>query len=1281
MQYYTKLFILISVLVFFKINLSAQQQYSIKGELYWSKSNVLLNPLTEEYVDIYSIKNGSSSIKYPEIPIYKTKIKIKGDASVSTSIDILEEEEIILKREDSKTKISNKVDINITIAKERQDYYAHLSFIPIYQNNGKYYRLNRFKINLTAKEKSSSAKKDPNNKLNSILASGDIYQFRISTDGIHYIDRALLESALGSKIDEINPKNISIFGNPGAKLPQAIVDDRIDDLAEIPIFIIGEEDNSFDENDRIVFYAQGASTWQIDNNDLIYNQNIYDLHNYIYIKLDQADAKRIEDFDYSQNTSNYSTDSYDHYTRYEEDRTNLLGQFSATEGSGQSWYGPSFNIEREQNFRDKLLIKNIVSGEEADISCLFAGRSDLASSFSLSIENNSWSRIIPRVNTAGFVSRYAFDRTIEESFILNNDEPDVIINYPNNAEGAEGWLDYIQLVYRRQLIYNNDALVFQDLLAANATVAQFNISQVSDATVWDVSDLNNPRSLKTENTATGIKVQDVQNGNLKRYLVFKEEDIVLKPQFVSKVDNQNLHAITDVDMIVVYHKDFATAVERLAEFRRNHDGLNVITVDIEHIYHEFSSGRVDPSALRDFAKMIYNRTDNFTYLLLFGDGSYDYRAIVPGLTDQNFVPVYETVESLDPIEAFPTDDYFSLLSDQEGGNLRGALDIAVGRIPVTTASGAEAVVDKIIHYQSDLNTLGEWRLKTQFIADDEDGNLHLRQTENIARDTEEDHKLYNQSKIYLDAYPQNSTPGGERYPEANAAINSNINNGYLVTNYLGHGGPTGWAQERVYGNNDILNHNNYDQLTLFVTATCSFTGYDDPEIISAGENCLLNPNGAGIGLFSTTRAVWSNENERLAQSVFDTIFVREEGKYQTLGEILRKAKNNEGADTISRNARKFAMIGDPALTLNYPKYTVQLDEINGQGISQVLDTLAALQKVTMSGTITDYTGTVISDFNGILSPTIYDKKSSINTLKNDERSQLTSFEVFKNIIFKGNVSIINGQWEFSFIVPKDIDYSYGTGRASFYAVDGNGVDAGGYSEDFIIGGTFGQAIVDNQGPEIELFIDNESFVSGDQTSPDPLLIIKLSDENGINVSGTSIGHDLTAVLNDPDQSSNILNEFYESNLDDYTAGKVNFRYNDLPLGSYSLTVKAFDVANNSSQETIDFVVINQGDQPLSNVLNYPNPFTTQTKFTFEHDFAESSVDVLVNVFTISGKLVRSINTNSISRGNYVDDIIWDGKDDFGNQLAKGVYLYKVKAKGISSESTQESDFEKLVILK
>ncbi len=354
---------------------------------------------------------------------------------------------------------------------------------------------------------------------------------------------------------------------------------------------------------------------------------------------------------------------------------------------------------------------------------------------------------------------------------------------------------------------------------------------------------------------------------------------------------------------------------------------------------------------------------------------------------------------------------------------------------------------------------------------------------------------------------------------------------------------------------------------------------------------------------------------------------------------------------------------------------------NSTIIGTNLDTIQALQKVTFSGSIRDYSGSILSDFNGTLSPTIFDKKSAINTLKNDERSQLTSFEVFKNIIFKGNVSVVNGQWEFSFIVPKDIDYSYGTGRASFYAVSTDGRDAGGFSEDFIIGGTFDQAIVDDQGPNIELFIDNESFVSGDQTTPDPLLIVKLSDDNGINVSGTSIGHDLTAVLNDPDQTSNILNEFYESNLDDYTGGKVNFRYNDLPLGSYTVTVKAFDVANNSSEETIEFIVINQGDQVLSNVLNYPNPFTTQTKFTFEHDFAESSVDVLVNVFTISGKLVKSISTNSISRGNYVDDVVWDGKDDFGNQLAKGVYLYKVKAKGISSDSTQESEFEKLVILK
>ncbi len=902
MQYYTKLFIFISVLSIFKLNLSAQQQYYITDDLNWSQSNVLLNPISEEYLDVYSIENGSSSYAHPEIPVYKTKIKIASDADISASFNILEEEEVLLTHTESKAKVSESIELNITIAQERKDYYTFVSFIPVYRKNGKFYRVNKFELNLSSKPKLNSPSKDPTNTFNSVLATGDIFKFQISGSGVYTISKTLLESAIGSRINDINPRNISIYGNPGGKLPQAIADDRIDDLAEIPIMITGEEDNSFDNNDQIIFYAEGPSTWQIDEgSELIYNKNIYDDYNYVYLKLNQTDAKRITTFDYSNEISGYTTDSYDHFTRYEEDRTNLLGQFSGTEGSGQSWYGPSFNIEREQNFSNQLVIDNIVSGEDASISCLFAGRSDLTSSFQLSIGNNSWTRTIPRVNTSSFISRYAYDRSISESFEMVENNPTVLINYPNNSEGAEGWLDYIQVRYRRMLTYNNSPLVFQDLRSTDAAVASYNISEITNGKVWDVSDINNTRELFSKNTSNGLNVKDITNGVLKKYVVFREVDLQLEPQYINQVENQNLHAIADADMIIVYHGEFTTAVEKLAEFRRNNDGLNVITVDIENIYNEFSSGRVDPSALRDFARMLYSRSDKFTYLLLFGDGSYDYRAIVPELTDQNFVPVYETVESLDPIEAFPTDDYFSLLSDQEGANLRGALDIAVGRIPVTSASSAEAVVDKIIHYQTSVNTLGEWRLKTQFIADDEDSNLHLRQTENIATDTEFDHKLFNQSKVYLDAYPQISTPGGERYPVANEAINKNINSGHLVTNYLGHGGPTGWAQERVYGNNDILNHNNYDQLTLYVTATCSFTGYDDPEIISAGENCLINPNGAGIGLFSTTRAVWSNENERLAQSVFDTLFVQEEGKYQTLGEILRKAKNNEGADTISRN--------------------------------------------------------------------------------------------------------------------------------------------------------------------------------------------------------------------------------------------------------------------------------------------------------------------------------------------------------------------------------------------
>ncbi len=601
------------------------------------------------------------------------------------------------------------------------------------------------------------------------------------------------------------------------------------------------------------------------------------------------------------------------------------------------------------------------------------------------------------------------------------------------------------------------------------------------------------------------------------------------------------------------------------------------------------------------------------------------------------------------------------------------------------------MVDKIINYETNPATFGDWRNRIAFIADDEDGNLHIRDTDSkIADLTEKQYPNFNQEKIYLDAFPQVSTAGGEGFPLATEAIDRNIFRGVLAVNYLGHGGSKGWAQERVLDKDrgDIRQWNNFDKLPVFITATCSFAGFDDRNQVTAGEEVLLTPDGGGIALLTTVRAVFASSNARLVQTVFDTMFTKINGDLPALGQIMQFGKNSS---TIGNgaNSRKFMLLGDPAMQLALPRHNVLTTHINGVDVrTNPADTLRALQKVTIEGEIRDDNGQLLTNFNGEVFPTIFDKEVPYTTLSQDPGSPPFDFTLQKNIIFKGRASVRSGRFQFTFVVPKDINFTFGKGRISYYAADKTSrMDAAGHSEDIIIGGTDTDALADDEGPQVDVFMNSEDFVFGSITNESPTLLVKLTDDNGINIAGNSIGHDLEGILNENTKETIVLNDFYESELDDYTRGEVRYPLSSLKDGRYQIRVRAWDVANNVSEGYTEFVVASSSEVALKHVLNYPNPFVNTTCFQFEHNLANQELDVLINIYTVSGRLVKTLEKRIFADGFIVANnscIEWDGTDDFGDQLARGVYIYRVHVRAINTGTTErsgESDFEKLVILK
>ena len=1120
----------------------------------------------------------------------------------------------------------------------------------------------------------------------SALADGKIYQFSTNQRGIYKLDYTFLEK-LGVNPTTIDPKKIQILGNGGGTLPEPNSEPRIDDLVELAVHVKGEADGTFDKEDYVLFYGEGSDKWKhdIQTGYFYKEENPYEDLNYYFLKLADREGRRMVT-QASPGSAVYQTEEYDAYQHYESDQYNLLydANDANLQGSGRLWVGDLFKAERTQDFSSSFDFSQLVISEPAYVNMQFVARSSQSSKVILDAGGTKLETNIASSDVTKIETDYAKIRSIKEVITFPSVNPKIEVSYPSLGNNNVGWLDYLEFNFRAKLRYLEDQLIITDLKAPPGAACQYNITYNGTALrVWDITDPLNTSEVEVFPNEPAVGFRTV-HANLASYVIFEEKHALL-PEPIGKIENQNLHGIDAVEYLVIYHPDFKEAVDKLVAHRQSLNNFRIESVTIDQVFNEFSSGKTDPSAIRDFVRFVYKKSSIFKYLLLVGDGSFDYRHIYADINDESFIPVYETERSLHPIESFPSDDYYALLDDDEGGNWRGALDIAVGRLPVRTLDEANIIVDKIVKYETGQPAFGDWRLKVLFVADDEDGNRHLDSADEIAESIKQKYPVFNVNKVYLDAYEQENTPGGVFNFKAKEALNQSLFKGQLVVNYIGHGGSNGWAQERVLQQEDIDKWNNINKLPLLVTATCSFAGYDDPRKITAGEYTITHPSGGSIALFTTVRAVYARSNERLTRSVFEHIFEPTNGRIPTIGEILVSSKNANAADTSGTNARKFTLLGDPALRLALPAYQVHTTKVNGKSLDDPnLDTLNALSRVEIEGEILDQNGAVASSFNGKIYPTIFDKAVKLKTLAQDKGSSERNFDLQKSIIFKGLASVVNGKFKFSFVVPKDINYAYGKGKISYYAENEASLDAGGASQSIMVGGTNNEGINDTEGPEIEIYMNDENFVYGGITDRNPVLLLKLQDENGINVIGNSIGHDLTAVINQNLQNSLILNEFYESAQDDYTRGTVNYPLSNLELGPQSITVKAWDIANNSSESLVEFLVVDEAENGLRHVLNYPNPFSSNTCFQFEHQLQNQDLDIKVEILSPSGRIVRVLEQSVKASGFLSRDVKWDGRDEFGDPLGNGIYIYRVTVTtedGRGRILKNTSELEKLVILR
>lgn len=1190
------------------------------------------------------------------------------------------------------------LQISSSLKKDRNQYYVSLHLVPVIREGSQLKVVKKIRLRVEQRRTALVQTRSVVFANESVLKDGDLYKMSVPQAGIYKLTYSFLKDKLGVPIDNVNPQQIQLFTNLGGMAPEIPGSILRDDLEELPIYAVGTEDGRFDASDYLLFYSQGPDQWSFNEAEGVFEfeKNLYDQAHFLFLKIGSENGKRISTVTATGNTAN-PFNYFDDFQVFEEEKVNLLHYWGETlgkaHGSGQIWYGDHFRNARSYTYNNKFNFPNLLTDYPVEVYARMALRAEQRSRFTLTIDGQSAnseyaSQVGALSGPLDNISNYAFSATLRSSFSAGQDALSVTVDYPfplSSSDGSEGWLDFINVNARRQLRMVGSSMPFRVIAAKDQTQSAFQISGVqSGIQVWDVSQPLNFFNLEgTLNSGNYSFISNHSLGEFPQFIAFYPSQIQTEPTAIGAIDNQNLHAISGIDMVIITSDDFLAEAQRLATHRANYSGLKIEVVLAAQVYNEFNSGKADAAAIRDFVRMLYSRGDSFRYLLLFGDGSFDNRNIY-GL-GKNVIPTYQR-ESYNPLFAFPADDYFTIL--EEGEDLGGLSNVGVGRIPVNTILEAQQAVDKIIRYDNNPEAFSDWRNRLVFVADDQDGNLHINDADEIAVDVANDFGFFNQNKIYLDAYPQVSTPGGNRFPEVNRALNEAIFKGSLVVTYLGHGGQEGWAQERILNISEIQSWTNQNRMPLLMTATCSFTSYDDPAFTSGGEEAFLNSRGGAIALMTTTRAVYASNNARLTSATLERLFTKVNGEYPTMGEAMRLAKNSLTGSSTVINSRKFTLIGDPSQHLAIPTFQVQTTQIDEMEVTAARsDTLRALQIVKVSGEVLDNTGQLFEGFNGIIYPTIYDKTLTLKTLGQDDDSSERDYNVQRNVIFTGRASVSNGRFEFSFVIPKDINYDFGFGKISYYAVNQNAlVDATGLYDKIVIGGSNADAVADDKGPEIDVFMNTQDFVFGGLTDANPTLLVNLEDDFGINVVGNSIGHDLEAVLDDDTQNTFLLNDFFQAELNDYRKGEVRFPLSNLEEGLHTLRVKAWDVANNSSEGYTEFLVASSEKFILDHVLNYPNPFTDRTCFQFDHNNANQDLEVLIQIYTVSGRLVKTLQANIFSDGAIRQDdcIEWDGRDDFGGQLARGVYLYKVKVRSNTpglDRITGESDFQKLVLLK
>lgn len=1121
---------------------------------------------------------------------------------------------------------------------------------------------------------------------NSVLSSGDWYKIEIkdnnegNSEGIYKITKSFLEGA-GINLSGIDPRTIKIYGNGGDLLDERLTEGRPQDLVENAVYIEGENDGVFNNEDYILLYGRSINNWKYDSVNNTYNHmvNYYSRSNYYWIAFNTPNNGKRMVLTPSENSgSAIVPSSFTEKIYTEPDEENLISE-------GNLWL--SFSKRPGQSFEWNTTLTGLEGGSDIfyrikpamRVLCPNTGYFQVRDEFS-----NMSEYLLPlSCVVAGFNEWISTDT---RSFVVNqsqktNGEQVKLRStfYATNGE-AEGYLDWYEILYNRR--FNS---VTGDFLRFNSpdtfAVVEYNVSTFSNGNirVFDAtahSDVKMIQPISINNNS--VRFQKTENGgNVSRYFVVGQNGYKTPTSISSRVSNQNLHGISDgASYIIITHKDFISAADRIKTKREqggpgNPDYLKTMVVTTEQIYNEFSGGVLDAVAIRDFIKFAYDSwSTKPAFVCLLGDGGFDYKNIKT--QGGNYVPAWElTSPVIHQVLGLTTDDFF--VNVVGGSNLIDKPDLAIGRIPANSLVDANGYIDKIDAYENGENN-GYWKNRMMFVADDEkttapgcEGIFHLSQCEALAEQYSP--PFIDKIKTYLATYPTVITPQGRRKPSVNSDIAKYWTDGVLNIHYTGHGSPDVWAHEYVLEKDNILSLiNNTNRYPFVSIASCDMSKFDNPSNVSAGELFMMASRKGAIGTMAASRPVYASSNAALFYVVFSNLYLPRDTLLlqKRFGTAIFNTKNQI---QYSENDAKYILMCDPTIRVQMPRFRSHIDSISGLAG----DTMKALSRIKIYGSVLQPDSSVWTDYNGKLVLKIYDVDRNVATQEDCNPPLIQNFRLNGGIIYSGTKNVQNGKWTAEFIVPKDISYQNQAGRLINYFYN-NQFDGAGINRNFIVGGINPNAEVDSVGPRISMFMNNRNFRTGDVINENSKFIADLFDESGINTTGT-LGHKLEAVLDGNENNKYDLTNFYNSDTT-YKSGSIEYDFANLTIGRHSLKLKAWDTHNNSSEATIEFDVSSSGTLQVTNLYNYPNPFSSNTAFTFQHNYP-ADINVKIKVYTVAGRLIKEIEKPNISDKFVVID--WDGKDQDGETLGNGVYIYRIVVESIDGLSVTNTG--KLAVLK